>query len=165
LPIVDTFNVSAVRPHAVYALYFRLNNLCWPSQPLTADPKPAIEDELESNGEYDVKKIVRKEWVLIDGRYEPRYFVPWKGWGREHDEWHGLDDLENAMELVDAFDNEHPRSRKPTRRKAQAKPRIARSDLHLPRRPPLRAETPHKKSHGWKWYWGYVNAVVISHWK
>jgi hypothetical protein len=26
-----------------------------------------------------------------------------------------------------------------------------------------KAETPHKKPDGWKWYWGYVNAVVISH--
>jgi hypothetical protein len=75
LPIVGTFNVSAVRPHAVYVLYFRLNNLCWPFQPPTADPKPAIEDELESNGKCDIKKIVRKEWVLVDGGYEPRYLV------------------------------------------------------------------------------------------
>jgi hypothetical protein len=118
MQIVGTLNLSAIGPHAVYALYFRLNDLCWPSQPPTADPKPAIEDELESNGECDVEKIVRKEWVLVDGRYEPRYLVRWKGWGREHDEWHGLDDLENAMELVNAFDNKHPRSREPPRRKA-----------------------------------------------
>jgi hypothetical protein len=116
--IVGTLNLSAIGPHAVYALYFRLNDLCWPSQPPTADSKPAIEDELESNGECDVEKIVRKEWVLVDGGYEPRYLVRWKGWGREHDEWHGLDDLENAMELVNAFDNKHPRSREPPRRKA-----------------------------------------------
>jgi hypothetical protein len=130
LQIVGTLNLSAVGPHAVYALYFRLSDLCWPSQPPTADPKPAIENEMESNGECDVEKIVRKEWVLEDGGYEPRYLVRWKGWGKEHDEWHGLDDLENAMELVDAFDSKHPRSREPPRRKAQAKPRIARPDLH-----------------------------------
>jgi len=118
LPIVGTLNLSAIGPHAVYALYFRLSDLSWPSQSPTADPKPAIEDELESNGECDVEKIVRKEWVLVDGGYEPRYLVRWKGWGKEHDELHGLDDLENSMELVNAFDNKHPRSREPPRRKA-----------------------------------------------
>jgi hypothetical protein len=79
-PIVGTLNVSTVGPHAVYALHFRLNDLCWPSKPPTADPKRAIEDELESNGECDVENIVRKEWVLVDGGYEPRYLVRWKGW-------------------------------------------------------------------------------------
>ena len=55
---------------------------------------------------------------MVDGGYEPRYLVRWKGWGRELDEWHGLDDLENAMELVNAFDNKHPRSRELPKRKA-----------------------------------------------
>jgi hypothetical protein len=32
-----------------------------PPNAQTADPKPAIEDEVESNGECDVEKIVRKE--------------------------------------------------------------------------------------------------------
>jgi hypothetical protein len=108
-----------------------LDDLCWPSQPPTADPKPTIEDELESNGECDVGKIVRKEWVLADGGYEPRYLVRWKGWGREHDESHGLDDLENAMESVDTFDNKHPRSRVPPGKKARAKPKIVCPNLHL----------------------------------
>jgi hypothetical protein len=43
----------------------------------------------------------------------------------------GLDDLENAMELLNAFDNKHSRSREPPRRKAQVKPRIAIPDLLL----------------------------------
>ena len=75
--------------------------------------------------------MCEKKWTVVDGRYEPRYLVRWNGWGREHDEWHGLDDLENAMELVDAFDNKHPRSREPPGKKAQAKPRIAPHDLYL----------------------------------
>ena len=36
------------------------------------------------------------------------------------------------MKSVDTFDNKHPRFREPPRRKAQAKPKIARPDLHLP---------------------------------
>jgi hypothetical protein len=99
-------------------IFATLTSVTMLGQPPTADPKPAIEDELESNSECDVEKIVEKEWVLVDRGYEPRYLVRWKGWDREHDEWHSLDDLENAMELVNAFDNKYLRSREPPRRKA-----------------------------------------------
>jgi hypothetical protein len=61
-----------------------------------------------------------------------------EGIGRRHE-------LENAMELADAFFNKHPRFRKPPRRNAQAKPRI--TGLPLSQRLPssLEVETPHKK--------------------
>jgi hypothetical protein len=39
--------------------------------------------------------------------------------------------LENAIKLINAFDNKNPRSREPPRKKAQAKPRIASPDLLL----------------------------------
>jgi len=35
------------------------------------------------------------------------------------------------MELVDAFDNKHSQSREPPNKRVQAKPRIARPELHL----------------------------------
>jgi hypothetical protein len=75
LPVVGALNVSMVGPYAVHILYFRPNDLCWPSKPPTADPKLTIENELKSNCEYDIEKIVRKNWVLTDGRYESRYLV------------------------------------------------------------------------------------------
>lgn len=56
-------------------IFATLTSVIMLGQPLTADSKLVIEDELESNSECDVEKIVRKEWVLIDERYEPRYLV------------------------------------------------------------------------------------------
>lgn len=61
LPIVGTLDVSTVGAHAVYALHFRLNDVGWPSKPSTADPNPAIEDELEWNGQCKVEKIVGRD--------------------------------------------------------------------------------------------------------
>jgi hypothetical protein len=61
IQIVNIFKFKTIRLHAVYILYFRLNNLYKFSQPLIIDSKPVIENELEFNSEYDVKKIIRKE--------------------------------------------------------------------------------------------------------
>jgi hypothetical protein len=42
-------------------IFATLTSVTMLEQPPTADPKPAIEDELESNSECDVEKIVGKE--------------------------------------------------------------------------------------------------------
>jgi hypothetical protein len=75
LPIVNIFNISAVKLYVVYILYFRLKDFYWLFQFLIIDSNSAIENESEFNSEYDIKKIMRKKLILINKKYKSRYLV------------------------------------------------------------------------------------------
>jgi len=58
--------------------------------------------ETEGEKEYEVEKILNRQ----DVRVKLKYLVRWNGYTLEKDIWEGLENLGNAMELVEEFEQE-----------------------------------------------------------
>ena len=58
--------------------------------------------EVVSEKEYEVEKILDRR----ERRGKPKYLVRWKGYTAEENTWQGLENLKNAMNLVEEFEKE-----------------------------------------------------------
>jgi len=63
-------------------------------------PLPPI--EVASEKEYEVEKILDRR----EKRGKPKYLVRWKDYIAEKNTWEGLENLKNAMDLVEKFEKE-----------------------------------------------------------
>lgn len=59
---------------------------------------------VEGQEEYEVEKIVNSRWT----RNRLEYYVQWKGYGREHDQWEPAKNVENAKDEIDKFHKANP---------------------------------------------------------
>ena len=56
--------------------------------------------EIEEEKEYEVENILDRQ----ERRGKPKYLVRWKSYTAEEDTWKGLENLKNAMDLVEEFE-------------------------------------------------------------
>jgi len=72
-------------------------------------PKPIV---IEREEKWEVEKILNKKKV----REKDKYLVRWKGFTAEEDTWEGRENLENAQELVEEFEEEYGKDNGEVRR-------------------------------------------------
>jgi len=72
-------------------------------------PKPVV---IEGEEEWEVEKILNKRKV----RGKDKYLVRWKGFTAEGDTWESRENLENAQELVEEFEEEYSKDNGEVRR-------------------------------------------------
>lgn len=77
------------------------------------DPPPVVEDDgIDSDPEskpYEIETLLEKKI----SRGKAHYLIKWKDCGNEHNVWYSIDDLQNALELVDDYET---RAQAPLRR-------------------------------------------------
>lgn len=72
----------------------------------------------DNDEEYEVESIVEKR--LKKG--VPQYLVKWKGWPAEDNTWEPLENLEESLDLVEAFDKQLNNDSQKTGEKRKAEP-------------------------------------------
>jgi hypothetical protein len=78
-----------------------------PEDPFERDtpaPPDIIQDDTGEHEEYEIEQILDSRLV---GRKHKRkqYFIKWKGWGPEHNQWIEEDDMGNAKDLVESYES------------------------------------------------------------
>ncbi|KAI5293735.1 hypothetical protein KEM55_006933 [Ascosphaera atra] len=61
-------------------------------------------DAGDTSASYEIDHIVARRVRKARGKKKIQYLVKWLGWPEEHNEWYGLQDLENAKEAVKDFE-------------------------------------------------------------
>ena len=72
---------------------------------LNKEPPPVQEVPEAHDDEYVIERLLDKR-VNPGGR--TKYLVKWLGWGAEHNVWYDIKDLDNAGELVKAYEDRQP---------------------------------------------------------
>lgn len=68
-------------------------------------PVPEIVYDAEGHHEeWEVEEILRSRWRDRRRKRNKEYYIKWKGYGPEHNEWVLADDLKNAPDLIRAFE-------------------------------------------------------------
>jgi hypothetical protein len=62
----------------------------------------------DTHEEWEVEEILRSRWRDRRNKKHKQYYVKWKGFGPEHNEWISVDELTNAPDLVEAFESRSP---------------------------------------------------------
>ena len=94
LGVYNVFHVDKVKPYVDPASF--------PGRPVYERPPPVLDDP--DDVQWEVEKI-------HDSRVSNRqvqYFVTWKGWGRQHQQWVLWDNFDADNQLVLDFKKEHP---------------------------------------------------------
>lgn len=76
-----------------------------------ASATPEVEEDGTITDIYEIETLLEKQ----ESRGKVQYLVKWKNCGNEHNVWYDLDDLKDAMELVEEYE-------------ARIRPRLRRSD-------------------------------------
>jgi hypothetical protein len=64
-----------------------------------------IEDDNGTHEEWEVETILRSRWRDRKNKKHKQYYVKWKGFGPEHNEWISVDELKNSPDLVRKFES------------------------------------------------------------
>ena len=67
-----------------------------------------IEDDDGTHEEWEVEEILRSRWRDKKHKKNKQYYIKWKGFGPEHNEWVSADDLKNSPKLVANFESSSP---------------------------------------------------------
>lgn len=79
---------------------------------INTEPPPVYNEGDHENDESEVGRIVGKKI----SRGKSHYLVQWKDWGKEHNVWYSVDDLPNAMDLVNDYERREELTPATTRR-------------------------------------------------
>jgi hypothetical protein len=71
----------------------------------TITPPDIINDDDGSHEEWEVEEILRSRWRDKKNKRNKQYYIKWKGYGPEHNEWVSADDLKNSPDLVETFES------------------------------------------------------------
>jgi len=72
-------------------------------------PKPVI---IEGEKKWEVERVLNKRKV----QGKDKYLVQWKGFTAENNTWEGIENLENAKELVEEFEKEYGKEEREIRK-------------------------------------------------
>ena len=113
----------------------------------THPPAVEMEGDTEDFKSYEVEKLVGRR-IRKFGRTETiQYLVRWLGYGSEHDTWRSLSVLDNSMELVEAYERQHPPESLPKGRYAKPSPK-PKGGVPPKASVPPRASAPPKRGRG-----------------
>ena len=56
--------------------------------------------------EYDVERLLNKRIIKKGRGLATEYLLRWRGYGLEFDRWYNIKDLQDALELVQEYDEE-----------------------------------------------------------
>jgi hypothetical protein len=71
----------------------------------TRPPPDIIHDDEGSHEEWEIEEILRSRWKDKKNKRFKQYYVKWKGYGPEYNEWLDADDLKNSPDLIQAFES------------------------------------------------------------
>ena len=77
-----------------------------PHHPDEVEVEEIPSTEYERN--YEVEKVVNKRTRKFGRTQIRQYLVRWLGYGPEYDEWKPLSKLQGCLQLIEAYDKEHP---------------------------------------------------------
>ena len=83
-------------------------------RPFNPEPPAVTDTEPEKPGKpYELERLLEKKTMYG----KPHYLVKWKDYGSEHNAWYSIDDLPNATDLIQDYEERHKKARlsKPTR--------------------------------------------------
>lgn len=63
-----------------------------------------VEGDTENSKSYEIEALLGKRTGRKHGKQQTQYLVRWKSYGPEYDEWYGKEELENAKELVEKYE-------------------------------------------------------------
>lgn len=92
------------------------------NRPRPDHPPPVQMEGLGDAPAYEIERLVDRR-VTANGTLE--YFVKWKGYGLHHGWWYKLRDLQDSLELVQQYDNQHPFPTRQSRRQRGRAPEPA----------------------------------------
>lgn len=70
-------------------------------------PRPTHPQAVSADGQdYDVERLLNKRVVRKGRGLATEYLLRWKGYGPEFDRWYNLKDLQDALELVEEYEEE-----------------------------------------------------------
>ena len=94
-------------------------------------PRPTHPQAVSADGQkYNIKRLLNKRVVRKERGIATEYLLRWKGYGPEFNRWYNLKDLQDALKLVDEYE-EKARRIGPSKRRSKG-------TLDLP----LRGSTP-----------------------
>ena len=105
---------------------------------INLEPPPVIneddagKDEGKDGGRpYDVERVLDKRIT----RDKPWYLIKWKDYGNEHNVWYKLEDLANAMELVEEYESKVAAKASSTKKPQQSSDQPKHSQALVLRKP------------------------------
>ena len=108
-------------------------------------PSIFVEGDTDEYKSYEIDRLINKR-VITKGRGQAtEYLVKWKGYGPQHDRWRNVKDLQNALELVQEYENHASSdSRSVTQERISQVPHStsAPSESRLNLLPEVRSNTP-----------------------
>jgi hypothetical protein len=108
-----------------------------PPDPFNRDhppPPDIVQDDTGDHEEYEVEEVLDSR-LVGRSRKRKQYWVKWKGWGPEHNQWIGEDDMSNARDLVEQFESRDSFEAVATTPIPLREGRTWSSNLHTPRPP------------------------------
>ncbi|KAJ9191635.1 hypothetical protein DTO164E3_8743 [Paecilomyces variotii] len=69
-------------------------------------PMPPVHTEADGTEHYEIENLIDKRTRRRRRRVVTNYLVRWKGWGPRYDAWYDINDLGDAKELVQEYENE-----------------------------------------------------------
>ena len=108
-------------------------------------PRPTHPQAVSADGqEYDVERLLNKRVIRKGRGLATEYLLRWKGYGPEFDRWYNVKDLQDALELVEEYEEE-ARRMDPS---AVATPSALTSASPLVSAEPLSSALPPKRRRG-----------------
>ena len=97
--------------HAVFTIA-QLEPAPPPNDDPYSRPRPSHPQAVSADGqEYEVERLLNKR-IMRKGRgFATEYLLRWKGYGPEFDRWYNIKDLQDALELVEGYEEEAQRIR------------------------------------------------------
>ncbi len=78
------------------------------TEPSSVENEAVNSDNDNTTPVYEIERLLDKRATQRDrGRARVEYLVKWKGYGHSHNAWYGIEDLQDAKELVDEYERRH----------------------------------------------------------
>ncbi|PBK83057.1 hypothetical protein ARMGADRAFT_1089808 [Armillaria gallica] len=104
--------------HEVVDRQWRVDSVELPAFLNQEQPPPLLPDLIDNNEEYEIEEVLNSHPCTIQGKRGQKsqkvidYFVKWKGWMREHNSWVRDEEMGNAQEAIEEYEDKVSHARR-----------------------------------------------------